>query len=910
METNKRGKSILKMVGITVAPVSIVAGSAVGIVATTVGFSKGNDKTTGAKTSGFNNLAYQSIDEGISEITKKSCHLMVTFTNFKWIVSIVDLTSRPAQKSILSFSVASSIDVVVELSNAIKSGNFDNYSEILLEQICNKVNNQVKKAQEAMIAATNDLKNYQNVDISSLDENALLAYIELIFNSKNYYSNSAFQGIDFVHRDVPLLMGSGDMGARPASVFGDEINQAASLYVEKFMSDKDLNIVNVVDQATSKSNIGLRSFLVSHKYTEDDLGIIPLQLPHSVSVEYEVTDNSQDKLKVNVKLSLNGHTRVVPISISGFLDNRPADLKAFMEKYPLSVTFGNIINDSAFKDVSIPSDFKFPTQITVIGANAFEGATLPAGFTIPATVTSIGPDAFKNVVFPNGYYWVMDGTNKVSVVSDGAHKYFVVNDLDLFIARFPAAVVGGKIVDNAFKSNVLSSDFSIPSGITAIGANAFEGVTLPAGFTIPATVTSIGANAFNGATLPAGFTIPATVTSIGANAFNGATLPAEFAIPAIVTSIGADAFNGVIIPAGYAWASGGKKVSSVIGAGLAYKIENDVEIFDEAWPGAVVNGNEIRSNAFPTNADRPLVLGADFIIPSWITKIDADAFDGVVLDENFTIPATVTSIDVDAFKFSILPSPFGWLKDDTRRDDGSFAGGHKYVVTKNEDIKKISMSGWTPFPLSGSVTNIFMFGNGNDAYYFNLNDDGSISSGLSHVGVTLPSKFVFPEEVVTSISDYAFFQLILPPDLSLPPTITSIGEGAFQGATLPLNSGFHLYNVTSIGSGAFMNTVLPVNFTIPPTVIFIGDNAFKETTLPSGFTLEAATYLKDLSYGVFAGARLPIGFTVPASVTTFGSDVFAGAILPSGTHWTCDGVRSSGPIMANNGGHLWKVVLD
>ncbi|MDR0638004.1 MAG: leucine-rich repeat domain-containing protein [Spirochaetaceae bacterium] len=123
------------------------------------------------------------------------------------------------------------------------------------------------------------------------------------------------------------------------------------------------------------------------------------------------------------------------------------------------------------------------------------------------------------------------------------------------------ATIGGKAVvgigEEAFPSNESLASVTIPDGVTGIGRSAFggcsgltaisvssenrqyqdrdgvlftkDGKTLhsyPAGkggtaYTIPNGVTSIGASAFGGYTGLASVTIPASVTSIGDNAFYG-----------------------------------------------------------------------------------------------------------------------------------------------------------------------------------------------------------------------------------------------------------------------------------------------------------------------------------------------------------------------------------------------------
>jgi len=123
---------------------------------------------------------------------------------------------------------------------------------------------------------------------------------------------------------------------------------------------------------------------------------------------------------------------------------------------------------------------------------------------------------------------------------------------------------------------------------------------------------------------------------------------------------------------------------------------------------------------------------------------------------------------------------------------------------------------------------------------------------------------------VTTIGVGAFYYNIYLTSVAIPNSVTTIGANAFNSstslATLTIGN-----SVTTIGDGAFSNTGL-TNVTIPNSVITIGASAFNSTSSLTSVTIgNSVTTIGD---GAFSSTGLT-NVTIPNSVITIGTSAFA-----------------------------------
>ena len=301
----------------------------------------------------------------------------------------------------------------------------------------------------------------------------------------------------------------------------------------------------------------------------------------------------------------------------------------------------NCIVDSATNTLVVGcKTSEIPSYVTAIGKRAFEDCSGLTSITIPEGVISIGVSAFDGC------------SNLVSLTVAKGNSVYHSEGNCIIHTETKVLVVGCKTSD-------------IPSYVTAIGEDAFDGCSGLTSIAIPEGVTSIGEWAFKDCSGLTTITLPNRLTSIGYCAFENCSGLTSITIPEGVITIEDSAFKGcsgltsITIPEGVA-EIGDSAFKYCIGLTSITLPECVTSIGEDAFDGCsnlisltVAKGNSVyhsEGNCIIHTETKVLVVGCKTSeIPSYVTAIGEDAFDGCSGLTSITIPEGSISIEAYAF---------------------------------------------------------------------------------------------------------------------------------------------------------------------------------------------------------------------------------------------------------------------
>ena len=249
------------------------------------------------------------------------------------------------------------------------------------------------------------------------------------------------------------------------------------------------------------------------------------------------------------------------------------------------------------------NELEYFINVTKIDVNAFNGCQKMTAIRIPDTITEIGDSAFYYCKALTEFY-MPSSVQKVGVRAFAyctGLKKVTISDL----AAWSAIAFTGNLstplhyAKHLYLNGEEVIDLVVPDGVTTINSYAFWGGSSIKTVSIPATVKSIKIYSFARCSSLKSIIIPSTVTSISTNPF-----------------IGCSGLTSIVI-------------------------EGDNKYYD----------SRNNCNAIIRKSDNLLITGCQTTkIPSAVTTLNTNAFNGQTAFTTFDIPSSITKIGINAFE--------------------------------------------------------------------------------------------------------------------------------------------------------------------------------------------------------------------------------------------------------------------
>lgn len=538
-------------------------------------------------------------------------------------------------------------------------------------------------------------------------------------------------------------------------------------------------------------------------------------------------------------------------------------------------------------------------SVTEIGLNAFAECTALESLTLSAGLTVIGPATFVNctslvsVVIPEG----------VTTVSEEA--FLGCKKLDT--VTFPATL---ERIERLAFSGCGFKALALPETVKYVGDSAFAACSAIATLDLPDNAEYIGESAFAGCTALTAIEIPATIGYIGNAAFYGCAKLATVSVYFTGSNAGGtDSTDFAWIFAEDVAAMPKIKTVHVLGnapiAAGAFKncsieniyISSDItKIGSEAFSGCTALMNvyitDIAAWCAVDFADyyaNPLYYAKNFylnnelvtklVIPEGVTTIGFAAFNGCSSITSVTLPSTLTTIETAAFKGCASLTEI--VMPETVTTVGALA------FANCASLKSVT--------LSANVTALepYVFSGCKELISISIPASVTSISETAFIGCQRLAEVVVDEEntvyvsycgIVYTAADKAIYFIphFISGEVELLDGITEIKAGAFlnyphiDSLTVPAS-------VTKIGEAAFAGCTTLKAITLP----FIGQSldctentAFSYVfgTVPTTLTTVTILGGTKVADEAFKNCEYIVTVNLPEGVTTIGKEAFANCI--------------------------------
>ena len=595
----------------------------------------------------------------------------------------------------------------------------------------------------------------------------------------------------------------------------------------------------------------------------------------------------------------------------------------------------SILADTFNGDVSL-NNITVPSSVTSIGLNAFNRVPGTVTLTIPSSVTDISQmistsSGITSLIIANG--------------STNMPYGFLSNAKYLTAITIPASVtyIGNVFATDSSlmsDSSLNKITFNTPSQLKTIDELAFCGTTYLSTLTIPNSVTTIGQLAFYntynlslvnfeltstikilnnltfGLANPSSnnftITIPKSVTST-TNICTGRSVTSIINVyknNALYTGLLGndplyiDSFinSPTILPG---WTALTLDVGTILTINsISYKINGSgklslIKVYDYTSSSLSFNNLQYTTNGSTynfilTNINTDIFNNDTFnynyypnltaiTIPSTVTSIGLNVFNGLPIDFTITLPSSVTSINNTIFNTDSGIKSITLSNETTSVNNNVF---NNYTYLKSISIpSSVTRIGQNAFKGTSGLTNILLSeGVNNIADYAFQGASGppnlTLPSSITYIGSYAFQNMTNIKNInilssINSIHNNSFQGITSLTSLTIPISVTSIGASAFQGLT-NVTSIIIPANVKYIGPSAFQGLTGLTSLTIPTSVTAIGASAFQGLTGLTSLVFNSPSTIKTIGVSAFQGLTGLTSLTIPTSVTSIGASAFQG----------------------------------
>ena len=369
----------------------------------------------------------------------------------------------------------------------------------------------------------------------------------------------------------------------------------------------------------------------------------------------------------------------------------------------------------------------------------------------------------------------------------------------------------------------------IPNTIKTIGTGAFNGCIGLTSITIPNSVTSIGDWAFSGCSSLREFTIPNSIIEIGPSAFRSCSNLETLTIGNSVSRIAGTAFLGCTNLTRLIYKAKNCKYDE-------YNVSSDY-MFNGGNIHELIFGNEVE--CIPSRFMSKQKFLTTFTIPNSVTEIGSSAFARCPGLTSISIPNSVTEIGSHAFEFCSSLSNITFPNSITHIGNDAFYG----TPWLNNQPDGLVYAGRVAYQYKGTMpegTSIAI----KDGTVSISDDAFSSCTGLESVtipnsvttigggafsGCTSLSSITIPNSV-TRIGGSAFYGT--PWLNNQPDGLVYVNRVAYlYKGTMPEGTSIAIKDGTvSVSDYAFYNQVRLESITIPSSVTEVGDWTFSQCT--------------------------------------------------------------------------------